>query len=211
MKLSGTTLRISLAGLVLLAVYSCAIDADSIGKINTLEINGGMEDASASDPNIAEGWALRFYNQQGKDNFKYERTDRFSSNGQYSSMLKVDAIASPDEFWYLAQELKDTELLPGSAVELSVKVKTVNLQGNGFEIALQGHHRFNQDLGFYRSSYDVTQEVSGDNDWTEYKINIYSFPENINGMDIYLIMSPNTTGELYFDEVSLKFTPPFLR
>ncbi len=186
-------------------LFSCGAD-DYTSLKARVELNGDMEEADPVNANYALGWTLRAANFNAPNNYTYRRTDAFAASGQYSSMLKADDIDSPDEFWYLLQEIEPTDIPVGAPVSLSVKVKTVDLSGNGFEIALSGTHEFEPFSGIYRSSFDFTRHVQGDNDWQEYTLEVPAFPANMNRLRILLIISPNTTGEVYFDDVRLHYT-----
>ncbi len=198
-------LQIFALSLLLIGVLgACTID-EEVGLYVGLDLNGDMEEVDPVNENYALGWTLRAANFNPPNNYTYRRTDAYAASGSYSIMLKAEEVDSPDEFWYLLQEIEALDIPVGVPLSLSVKVKTVNLQGQGFEIALSGQHEYEQFSGIYRSSYEVTRQVSGDTDWTEYTLDVPAFPNNIRQLNILLVLSPNTTGEVYFDDLRIGY------
>lgn len=54
----------------------------------------------------------------------------------------------------------------------------------------------------------TTQEVlpiSGTFDWTEYSVELDNIDDSTDVLRIYLIFFQNTTGEVYFDDISLTY------
>lgn len=45
--------------------------------------------------------------------------------------------------------------------------------------------------------------ITGLKDWTEYRVTLNEVPSRIESLTVYLLFLPNTTGTVYFDEVSL--------
>jgi hypothetical protein len=175
------------------------------GFLVELSSNGDMEAVDPVNPNYAEDWSVRAANFHPPNNYTYRRTDAYSASGDYSVMLKASDVDSENEFWYLVQEIDATEIPVGVKLEMSVKVRTAGLQGSGFEVALSGRNEYEQGTGLYRSSFDMTRQVSGNTDWEEYTLTVESFPESIQQLEIYLIISPNTVGEVYFDDLRLVY------
>lgn len=197
-------LNVTLIAFILFFTFACSFD-DEVRMYVSLDSNGDMEEVDPVNSSYALGWSLRAENFNPPNNYTYRRTDKYAASGSYSAMLKADEVDSPDEFWYLIQEIDIQDIPLGAELTLRIKVKTVNLQGKGFEVAMYGQHEFEPHSGIYRSSYEVTKQVSGDNDWEEYVMQIPAFPSNLRNLNVLLILSPNTTGEVYFDDLKLGY------
>ena len=47
--------------------------------------------------------------------------------------------------------------------------------------------------------------ITGTFDWKEQSIKMTKVGENIKSLTVYLVYLPNTTGEVYFDDISLTY------
>lgn len=193
------------AFLLSLLIPSCRFLPENLEPEKTVSgfVNGSMEEVSPVNPEQAKGWAVLAQNFNPPNNYVYERTSRHAFEGSYSAMLSAQTIDSPDEFWYLVQVIDGPALRAGSRLQLSAMVRTDNLRGRGFEVILRGVHAFNPQGGFYMSTASQTRNVQGSNDWRRYQLEVARVPEGISQLEIFLMISPGTTGDLYFDDVRL--------
>ena len=99
-----------------------------------------------------------------------------------------------------------TTLIPaGAKLTMKVKIKTVNIQGNGIALGMGGNQGAsgNYISTFYTSTEGKTSIV-GNNDFKEYSLTFDSFPTNTTSMYVLLFFLPKTTGTVYYDDVSLQ-------
>jgi hypothetical protein len=86
-----------------------------------------------------------------------------------------------------------------------VKIKS-KLEGTGASIAIRGDDTFPPSGS--AEQFVTTQAItpiSGTFAWTEYTIKLDDVETATRSLTVYLMILPNTTGEAYFDDVSLSF------
>lgn len=105
---------------------------------------------------------------------------------------------------YWGQSIKDN--LPiGQVVTLKVKIKAA-LDGEGASIVIRGDDNYSL---YSRAEQFVTTQgespIIGTFDWTEYSITLDNVDATTIMLTVYLVYLPNTTGEVYFDDISLTY------
>ncbi|MVM30963.1 hypothetical protein GO755_13055 [Spirosoma sp. HMF4905] len=92
----------------------------------------------------------------------------------------------------------------GAKLTMKAKIKTVNIKGEGINIAMGGYYGADKKYAsaFYTESRGKIS-INGTNDFTEYTISFDSFPPNVYNMYVIIFFMPNTTGTAYYDDVSL--------
>ncbi|GAB3882879.1 hypothetical protein [Spirosoma agri] len=126
-----------------------------------------------------------------------------------SHSIKVICSAAPDDTTYQFMQqvlyMGTTPIPAGAKLTMKVKIKTVNVQGNGISLALGGNlgASANYAPAFYTSTEGKTSIV-GTQEFTEYSLTFDSFPANMYSMYVLLFFLPKTTGTAYYDDVSLR-------
>lgn len=145
------------------------------------------------------GWW--FFTGEGKYNVTWTDTESFSPR----KSLKISTqTAESTEFAFWAQTI-NTNLPTGKSVTLKVKVKG-NMTGVGISLVIRGDDTSNPSGAAEQIvSTEGTSPISGTFDWTDYSIKLGNVEVSTQSITIYLVYLPNTTGEVYFDDISLTF------
>lgn len=174
---------------------SCKKDNVQPDQTGQLAINGSVEKGSARP----EGWT--FDNGQNKYEVVWTNQESFSPTRSLKISTKV-ADASSFSFW--AQTISDS-LPTGKSVTLKVKIKS-NLTGQGSAIALRGDNAL--DLSGSAEQFATTAgsiSITGVFDWKEYKVKLDKVEATTFSLSVFLLYLPNTTGEVYFDDIELVY------
>lgn len=122
--------------------------------------------------------------------------------------IKVSLAASPnDTTFHIFQQVINTTtkgIPTGGKLTLKVKIKTVNVQGNGVSLVIGGNQGADAKYAstFYTSTEGKTSIV-GTNDFKEYSLTVDALPANTTSLYVALFFLPKTTGTVYYDDVSL--------
>jgi len=193
MKLTMTNPRF--LKFVILAIFlmtSCNKDDVQPGQLIT---NGDVETGS-STPN---GWWLS--NGQGNYDVTWSDTESFSPG----KSLEISTQTSESTVFAFWAQTITTNLPIGKSVTLKVKVKG-NMKGDGISLVIRGDNTIQPDgvAGQFVTT-EGTSPISGNFDWTDYSVRLGSVEAGTQSLTIYLLYLPNTTGEVYFDDISLEF------
>jgi len=119
--------------------------------------------------------------------------------------LKIISNLDDAEFAYWGQSF-ETDIPVGKKLRLRAQIKLNNVQGDGDGgaiIALRGDSDEESSGFFYTTQGNV--EIKGTQDWTPYSVEmLYPVDEDINRILVFLILGSNTSGEAYFDQITLK-------
>jgi len=123
-----------------------------------------------------------------------------------SKSLKIsNQLADSTDFAFWAQTLYDN-IPNGENITLKVKIKG-NITGDGVSIVIRG-----DDDSWYTggdaeqsATTQFNTHIVGTFDWTEYSLTMENVGEEITVLNVYLILLPNTVGEVYFDDISLSY------
>jgi hypothetical protein len=117
--------------------------------------------------------------------------------------ISTQISQSPD-FAFWAQTI-NTDLPIGKSVTLKAKVKG-KMTGGGISLVIRGDNT-SQPSGT-GEQFVTTQgisPISGTFDWTDFSVKLPSVDATTQSLTIYLVYLPNSTGEVYFDDISLTF------
>ncbi len=135
------------------------------------------------------------------NSFQISYVDNVSHSSSHSA--KISSSGSGSEFSFWAQTILADQLV-GKSAELKVNIKAENISGDGIAIAIRGDDTQNpRNRAEIFSTTQGDQQISGTFDWKSFSVDIDVIPENIKSITIYLIYLPNTSGTIYFDDVSL--------
>jgi len=86
-----------------------------------------------------------------------------------------------------------------------VKIKS-NLTGDGVSVAIRGDNTTQPTgTGEQFVTTQGTSTISDTFDWTDYSIKLSNVDASTKSLTVYLNYLPNTTGEVYFDDISLAY------
>lgn len=190
--------------IVALAFGSCSKSTDPAPVADTkyLLLNPSAESGTTTPDN----WIPYYSNPYGTY-YKAEWANDQAIEGTRSLKINASATNGPNSaFWYQRVESATAKLAVGKTVTFTVKIKTDNItegiEGQGVSI----------NLGTYAGTTTATQfistlnniEIKGTSDWTTYRITL---PEKVaSGTSLILIqllLTAQTTGTVYFDDMSL--------
>ncbi|MCK5198613.1 MAG: hypothetical protein KAR21_09695 [Spirochaetales bacterium] len=176
----------------ILFVTSCWLNPDDDQEIQLLQ-NTNVEDGTV-DPSY---WSY--------SDVKCSWSNTIFKSPSHS--LKVScATPDPDNFEYWCQVITDN--LPiGSKPILKAYIKTDSLNGEGVSIAIRGDDTTTPEG--YAEVFTSTGDsipIQGTMDWTLFSIQLNEVvPSDIESITVYLILLPNTSGDVYFDDITLTY------
>lgn len=206
---SFTLLLLSL-GLVLL-FNRCKTQETQPQSIANAVINGDFETAPYQD------WRSDINrNSLAKPNsYTLDYTTEAASSPTHSIKVSCNAAYNDSTYHLFQQDFftasasapagaKVLSIPAGAKLTMKVKIKTVNMNGEGISIALGGNYGADKNYAsaFFTESRGKTA-ITGTKDFTEYTINFDSFPANAYSVYVLIFFLPNTTGTAYYDDVSL--------
>lgn len=164
-------------------------------KLSDLILNGNAETGST----IPNNW----WNSTGQGKYNVTWTDEESFSPTKSLKISTQKTES-STFAHWAQTFNGN-IPTGTSITLKVKIKG-NLKGTGVSIAIRGDDATSVN-GFAKqfATTQGTSPISGIFDWTDYSIKLNTIDPSIQSLTIYLIYLPDTTGNVYFDNVSLTY------
>jgi len=157
-------------------------------------VSGGDLETGSSRPN---GW----WSSTGQGNYDLNWSEEESFSPKKSLKISTQTSnATNFAFWALTI---NTNIPVGKDVTLKVKVKS-KLVGKGISLLIRGDDTVTP-AGYTEQASAEGPFISGTHDWQEQSVKMTKVGENIKSLTIYLIYSSNTTGEVYFDDVSLTY------
>ncbi|UFH56915.1 hypothetical protein [Spirosoma sp. KNUC1025] len=180
---------------------ACKKDPDPQPSISVLT-NGDMEIAPYDD------WKAYLGKNSitNPNNYVIEYSTEAASSPSHSIKVTCDAVKNDSTFQYMQQVVNTSSIaIPaGGKLTMRVKIKTVNVQGNGIALAMGGNlGASGQYASAFYTSTEGKQSITGTNDFKEYTLTFDSFPANAASMYVLLMYLPKTTGTVYYDDVSL--------
>ena len=169
------------------------------------------EEAQPQAPLIANGdieqqfagWLFSYDGQHpsNPNGYAYGFTAEAASSPTYSLKLNCNQVKNDTAFSYYGQQKITTTNIPvGAKLTLKARIKTVDIKGKGLSLAIRGD-KVDQPV-FFVSTEGKTL-INGTKDFTEYTVTLDSYPGGIDNLLIFLLYLPQTTGAVYFDDISL--------
>lgn len=124
----------------------------------------------------------------------------------HSIKVNCDAVKSDSTYQVLERVVytSDVSIPQGAKLTMKVKIKTVNMQGNGISFLFGGFNYVNGVVVTnFKSSTEGKVSITGSNEFKEYTLTFDSAPKNLYAVYVDLIYLPKTTGTAYYDDVSL--------
>src|SRR6478752_1404845 len=162
----------------------------------TQMVTGGDLEAGTSLP---IGW----YYDNGQNNYSVAWTEEEAASPKRSLKIftQVSSITN-FAFWGLSI---NTNIPVGKDVTLKVKIKS-KLSGSGVSLAIRGDDtEYPQGSAEQFKSTQGNISITGNVDWREYNVKLEKVGTNIKSLTVYLVYLQNTTGDVYFDDVSLTY------
>ncbi len=187
----------------LTTLLSCKKDNDNSTPVVQTPIgvellkNGNFED-------VGKDWYL-FYEPRDTVNpnkYTMEGSEEFAVSPKKSLKIKCDKVVDVSKYCQVNQTFSTTGIKTGAKLVLSAKIKAVNLAGTGVSIAIRGD-KMNQPNVFFTTSQGKTPIV-GDFNFKEFTLTLDAYAGNADFIIVFLVFLPQTTGTVYFDDVSLK-------
>ena len=188
---------VNLQFLIFLAFGIFLITGCSEDEIESRQLikNGDVETGSITPNN--------WWNGKGSDTFLLNWSNQESFSGNKS--LRISAqTADTEEIAVWAQTIS-TDLPSGMDVTLRAKIKG-DLSGEGVSIVIRGDDTV--ELSGRAEQFATSQQtspISGNFEWSEFSIKLADIDATTKSLTVYLIFLENTTGEVYFDDISLTY------
>jgi hypothetical protein len=122
----------------------------------------------------------------------------------HSLKIAQEDVANPAAFAFWAQMI-NTGIPHGKDLTLTASIKT-DLVGPGVAIVIRGDDT--DPPSGSAEAFATTQGVitiTGEEDWTEYWVTMPEVPDDILTITVYLIFGVNSTGIVYFDDITLTY------
>ncbi|MCB9249793.1 MAG: hypothetical protein H6613_15215 [Ignavibacteriales bacterium] len=217
-KLTGTsdwqTIEISLdnvpADVKSITIYM--LIASPTGSVYFDDLNLATTEAVITEPNYSlkntdfetgisypENW---WYGATNRQLFNINYVSDVSLSANHS--VEISSNASKEEFAFWAQTILADQFI-GKQAELKVNLKAENITGDGIAIAVRGDDSATPEgYGEIFFTSQKQQLISGTFDWKTFTVKTDNIPDYIKSITIYLVYLPNTSGNIYFDNVSLE-------
>jgi hypothetical protein len=155
-----------------------------------------------------QDWSSSSYKAAASKPNNYSVVYSTEATSSPSHSIKVSLAASPNDttFHIFQQVINATtsSIATGAKLTMKVKIKTVNLQGNGVSLVLGGNQGVDAKYAptFYASTEGKTSIV-GTNEFKEYSLTVDALPSKTTSLYVALFYLPKTTGTVYYDDVTL--------
>jgi hypothetical protein len=169
-------------------------EADS-GPVQILS-NSSVEDGSSSPT----AWSNGTEGPQPGNDYVFRWSASEAQSGSRSLMIRLDAVADANAFAHWNQTI-DTNIPHGKKLVLKATVKT-DLSGGGAGFMV----RADDDSG--PVTWATTQghvSITGVGDWRTESTTLATVPDGVTELWVFLMLFPNTTGTIYFDDIELTY------
>lgn len=164
-------------------------------KTNTREIPiNSTVDTSEED------WVfINQFDENNDNNRTASRTNELSNGAGFSLKIKGESMVNENgfSFWRL---IIPPDVKVGSQLEAKAKIKTENISGRGIVLSIRGDNNQSDNFPFIRSTSEEIKDTQG---FKEYSVTLDYYPTGVDEIRIYLVMSSQTTGTVYFDDIQL--------
>lgn len=162
---------------------------------NELLTNGDMEMGTT----LPTAW---FQSAPCQNNTMVWTEEEAFSPGKSLKISNSTAGSECISFW---GQTFNTDIPTGKSLTLRVRIKG-QLEGQGVSIVIRGDDT--PDISGNAEQFATTQgdlPIIGTFDWTEYSISLDNVEASTLSLTVYLVYLPETTGDVFFDDVSLEF------
>ena len=186
------TIKSLSAVFLLLLFISCNEEEDQ--TISQLLANTDIEQGSVAPA----GWIT---NQLDGSGLEFIWNEQEASSGSRS--LQIQKISDETEVWGYWAQIFQGDIPHGKNIELSAMIKGNDIQGTGISIAVRADR---EGLASSEGQFVTTQgtiPINGTFDWKNERILLADLKPDVSRILVFLIYLPETTGEIYFDDVTL--------
>jgi hypothetical protein len=160
-----------------------------------LLVNGDIEGGSSN-------WYFGSYPQYNSNGYTSGVSNEFSASPKSSLKINCEKVINDSILCFFSQTFPTTNLKTGAKLSLKVKIKGVNLTGEGLSIAFRGDKTGVATPMFFQTSQGITS-LKGTFDFKEVTVSLDSYAGNADKILVFLVYLPQTTGAAYFDDISL--------
>ncbi|MEM8897218.1 MAG: hypothetical protein AAGC85_03905 [Bacteroidota bacterium] len=109
------------------------------------------------------------------------------------------------DFAFWNREFRNPTIKDGASVKLKVTISTDNVRGDGVAIALRGDYGGGPDseLVFFETTQG-SKPLIGTVSNLIFEVNLPNYSQDTDELIIFLILLPNSSGIVYFDDISLE-------
>jgi hypothetical protein len=131
--------------------------------------------------------------------FNIGRNEKVSRSPVHSFMI---SRTTPDSDYYAYYSQRYPRTMPyGNDLTLKAHIKGVDIEGEGISIII---HCEDKNLSTVQEvTTEGTVKIAGTFDWTEYTVKLLDLKSTVTTLYVYLNFLPNTTGTVYFDDITL--------
>jgi hypothetical protein len=119
----------------------------------------------------------------------------------YHSLTLNCVLADPIN-WYSWSQIYLGNMPVGEDLTLRVRIKGINLSGQGVSAEIFGYDGVSQ-TALQSASTAGVSDITGTFDWTEYTVTLPELSKNVHVIFVNLTYLPGTTGKVYFDDITL--------
>lgn len=177
-------------------------DQADLGTVNGGLYNGDMEIINSIDNAMPGGWRdlINAFNAPNNYSFNYSE---ITALDEYSAEISASKLDDPNEYGFFIQNILNPDVPPGTFIRLRGSVKTTNLSGNGFNMAMIGYDIAGNQV-FGAETFASSRFVSGTTDWTEYVTGSEEIPVGVVEIRVILAIGRSTIGNVFFDNIVLE-------
>ena len=183
--------------LLVITLLSCKNNSSTVSP-SELSSNGSIESGF-------QNWYFGYDNAHPKNpnNYAYGFTEEFAASPKNSLKINCSKLTNDTAFCFYSQSISSTNIKVGSKLTLKVKIKTLNIVGEGVSIAIRGDKTgANLPSVFFKTTQGLSQ-ITGNQDFKEYSVSLESYAGDADQIILFLVYLPKTTGSVYFDDISL--------
>lgn len=183
--------------LVVITTLSCKKNNNTAVAPSELTNNGDIE-------NGFKNWFFGFddFHPKNPNNYTFGFTEEFAASPKNSLKINCNKVTNDTAFCFFSQTIPTTNIRVGAKLTLKVKIKTLNVVGQGISIAIRGDKIGTKQSVFFKTTQGITT-ITGNQDFKEYSVSLESYTGDANQIFIFLVFLSKTTGSVYFDDVSL--------
>ncbi|HBH82639.1 MAG: hypothetical protein A2X04_12215 [Bacteroidetes bacterium GWF2_41_9] len=134
--------------------------------------------------------------------FNLGRVENVSRSPIHSFMI---SRTNPDPIYYAYYSQRYPRTMPyGNDLTLKAHIKGVDLEGEGISLIIRCEDKSLAPVQVVTTEGSVS--IKGTFDWTAYTVELKDLQSTVDVLYVYLNYLPNTTGKVYFDDITLTRT-----
>lgn len=179
--------------MLLFFIISCCKDEETSG--NNFLSNGDIE-------NGQQDWQSNITDVFNENEYKFGVSNDIACSGKSSLFITCDEVTKNEPFANYFQSFPATAFKSGENLTLTVKVKGENLIGEGVSVAFRGNKTGKNEPTFFKTTQGFNS-LKGTFNCREVKLTLNPYLGDSDIIYVFLILLPNTTGKVYFDDIFL--------